>query len=129
MPPIGNKGNTPKKVICKILCLDWSRESVQNPCQHVMGLVIDILLHGRHGKLSFKVDFGDDLSVQVVPVEDCETWSPLEVSDEEKCMLKMVVAFIRPQPVSTTDVVPTICGRLRSSKRRQTFPQITSRYY
>lgn len=107
MPPIGNEGNTPKKVICKILCLDWSRESVQNPCQHVTGLVIDILPHGRHGKLSFEVDFGDDLGVQVVPVEECETWSPPEVSDEEKCMLEMVVAFIRPQPFSIADILKT----------------------
>lgn len=72
-----------------------------------MGLVIDVLPHGRHGKHSFKVDFGDDLGVQVVSVEDYDTWSPPEVFDEEKHMLDMVVAFIRPQSFSIDDIVET----------------------
>jgi hypothetical protein len=53
------------------------------------------------------VDFGDDLGVQVVPVKDCESWSLPEVFDEEKCMVEMVVAYIRPQPFSTANILGT----------------------
>lgn len=68
-PPISKEG---KNISCKILCLDWGGEFVQNPCQYATGSIIEVVPHNRDGKLSFKVDFGNDLGVQIVLVEECQ---------------------------------------------------------
>jgi hypothetical protein len=69
------------------------------------GSVIEVVSHGRDGQLCFKVDFGEDLGVQIVPVEDCKDWSPPQISEDEYHILDMLVACIKPQPFSTDNIV------------------------
>jgi hypothetical protein len=71
LPPITPEGNTLRKVIVQLLCLNWGGEYVDNPCQEAIGIILDVVPDGRVGKQCFEVDFGDDLSIQVVPIEDC----------------------------------------------------------
>jgi hypothetical protein len=104
LPPIGKEGNSPVKVICKVLSLDWGGECVQNPCQTATGYVMEVVPDGKDGKVCYKVNFGEDLGVQVVPVEDCGDWAPPQVSAEEYHILDMMVEYIRPHPFSADDI-------------------------
>jgi hypothetical protein len=69
--PIGREGKAIRKVLLKLLCLEWGGEYLDNPCQLVTGFVLDIVQKGRDGKCSFLIDFRADLGIQIVPTEDC----------------------------------------------------------
>jgi hypothetical protein len=105
LPPIGPKGNTLRKIIVKLPCLDWGGEFIDSPCQDAMGFILDIVPNGRGGKCCFKIDFGADFGIQVVPSEDCRPWYPPTASEEETNMLDMMVQFIQPHPFSSADIL------------------------
>jgi hypothetical protein len=80
-------------------------ECVQNPCQTITGVVVEVIPDRQCGKLSLKLDFGDDLGVQVVALENCELSSPPKITPAEYGILEMVIEFIQLQPFSVVDTM------------------------
>jgi hypothetical protein len=65
---------------------------------------VDVVPIGREGKRSFLIDFGEDLDVQVVPIEDCCAWHAPSVLEEEYSIVDKMVDFIQPRQLSEEDI-------------------------
>ena len=77
---INEEGRIPlHRVQLPLLSLDWGGEFISNPCQLVYGWVLDMVLNGRDSRVSFEIDFGSHLGVQVVSVDDCILGSLLKL--------------------------------------------------
>jgi hypothetical protein len=75
LPPCSPEGTPPtRKVRINMLALDWGGESIPNPFPDVFGVVKELILDGRDGRVCFDVDLGVYLGNQLIPVEDCRPW-------------------------------------------------------
>ena len=85
--------------------MQWSGEHVENPCEYVFGIVLDLVLKGQCGKVCFLVDFGCYFSIHEVPVELCEAGSPSKPILEETKAWETVIATTMVEPCSLVEMI------------------------